>query len=180
MEANWGGGCLLPQQQGLFPSNRAGALSGGQSRNASESPLSFEGCKMVAGRQVPIPCLLTFKTLYAQVPICNSLTLWLQYSQLSAGIPPPSNSYSLLKVLALRSCPVGSSVSPGRAKGTLGAHPLAQSRGAGASAACSVSSSHGVFQKTTFISCLWFPLLCPCTPAESGMQQEFHECLSSG
>ena len=75
MEANWGGGCLLPQQQGLFPSNRAGALSGGQSRNALESPLSFEGCKMVAGRQVPIPCLLTFKTLYAQAPICNSLTL---------------------------------------------------------------------------------------------------------
>ncbi|CAN0442585.1 unnamed protein product [Rangifer tarandus platyrhynchus] len=87
---------------------------------------------MVAGRQVPIPYHLTFKILYAQPPICNSLTLWLQYSQLSAGISPPSNSYSLLKVLALKSSPLGSlSVSPGRAKGTLGAHPLAQSREAG-------------------------------------------------
>ena len=107
--AGWRG-CLLPQRQGLFPSNGAGALSGGQSRNALESPLSFEGCKMVAGRQVPVSCLLTFKILYAQAPVCNSLTLWLQYFQLPAGIPPPSNSYSLLEVLTLRSSPLGSSV----------------------------------------------------------------------
>ena len=35
---------------------------------------------MVAGRQVPVPSLLTFKILYTQAPTCNSLTLVLQCS----------------------------------------------------------------------------------------------------
>lgn len=71
-----------------FPSNRVGALSGGQSRNGLES-LSLEGYKMVAGRQVSVPSLLTFKIVYTQAPICNSLTLVLQCSlQQEAQLQP--------------------------------------------------------------------------------------------
>ena len=99
----WGGGVSFASATGL---GRSLVVRAGMPWNR----LSFEGCKMVAGRQVPIPCHLTFKILYAQPPICNSLTLWLQYSQLLAGISPPSNSYSLLIVLVLRSSPLGSSV----------------------------------------------------------------------